>query len=392
MEVGVDERGDHLINNVDFQGTSATAAYEAATNVNYFYTYAFITEQKKMLSDHVRMKAYRSAIFENKDYFAGKVVLDVGSGSGILAMWCAQAGASKVYAVEYTDMAKHARELVKRNGLDSIITVIQSSMEDVQLDEKVDIIISEWMGMLLLRESMLDSVVKARDRFLKPNGTLWPSHATVLLGALSSEEDRIDTQQDLVDAEYSFIDFSHNMKELYGVNMDYFKSLYTIENENYFIYNSLWRDLNSHEIIGEPAVILTWDLHKVTLEDIEGIRTTNFSIKIPSLLPSKDGRIARTPSPLTISGFAGWFTVDFNGSDITPAVRPVRLSTGPEMGYTHWGQQVMFLKEPLYVREDDIMSGRLAMKRRIDNRRTYNILLDVGHNNGTQTPFVYELP
>ena len=39
-------------------------------------------------------------------------------------------------------------------------------------------------------------------------------------------------------------------------------------------------------------------------------------------------------------GFAGWFTVDFNGSVLTPATRRVTLSTGPEAGYTHWGQQV----------------------------------------------------
>ena len=77
--------------------------------------------------------------------------MDVGSGSGILAMWAAQAGASKVYAIEYTDMAKHALELIRINNLDHIVTVIQSSMEDVQLDEKVDLIISEWMGLLLIR-------------------------------------------------------------------------------------------------------------------------------------------------------------------------------------------------------------------------------------------------
>ena len=41
-----------------------------------------------------------------------------------------------------------------------------------------------------------------------------------------------------------------------------------------------------------------------------------------------------------ILGFAGWFTVDFNGSVQTPAPRRVTLSTGPEAGYTHWGQQV----------------------------------------------------
>lgn len=65
-----------------------------------------------------------------------KVVLDVGTGSGILAIWSAQAGARKVYAVEATNMAEHARELVKANNVQDVVEVIQGSMEDVQLPEK----------------------------------------------------------------------------------------------------------------------------------------------------------------------------------------------------------------------------------------------------------------
>jgi len=137
-----------------------------------------------MLSDDVRMQSYFRAISENEECFRGKVILDVGAGSGILSMWAAKAGAAKVYAVEYTSMAQHARKLVRRNGLDSIIEVIQSSVEELILPEKVDVIISEWMGMVLLRESMLDSVIRARDRFLKPGGTLWPSDATVYGNAI----------------------------------------------------------------------------------------------------------------------------------------------------------------------------------------------------------------
>jgi protein arginine N-methyltransferase 1 len=45
-----------------------------------------------MLMDHVRMRAYHSAIMKNKSLFEGKVVLDVGTGSGVLSIWAAQAG------------------------------------------------------------------------------------------------------------------------------------------------------------------------------------------------------------------------------------------------------------------------------------------------------------
>lgn len=65
-----------------------------------------------------------------------KTVLDVGTGSGILAIWSAQAGARKVYAVEATKMAEHARELVKANNVQDVVEVIEGSMEDVILPEK----------------------------------------------------------------------------------------------------------------------------------------------------------------------------------------------------------------------------------------------------------------
>ncbi len=51
-----------------------------------------------------------------------------------------------MYAIEYTDMANHARSLVEKNGLSHIVEVIQSSAEDLVLPCKVDILISEWMG------------------------------------------------------------------------------------------------------------------------------------------------------------------------------------------------------------------------------------------------------
>ena len=62
--------------------------------------------------------------------------MDVGAGSGILAIWSAQAGAKKVYAVEATKMSEHARALVKSNNLDHVVEVIEGSVEDVTLPEK----------------------------------------------------------------------------------------------------------------------------------------------------------------------------------------------------------------------------------------------------------------
>jgi len=74
-----------------------------------------------MLKDTVRTDAYRDFIYENKNLFSEKVVLDVGCGTGILSMFCARAGASKVIAVDNSDIIDKARENVFANGLGHIV-------------------------------------------------------------------------------------------------------------------------------------------------------------------------------------------------------------------------------------------------------------------------------
>lgn len=76
-----------------------------------------------MLEDHPRTDAYRKAILENKSYFKDKIVMDVGCGTGILSIFCAQAGAKKVYAVEASKLANLAKEIIKENKFEEIIEV-----------------------------------------------------------------------------------------------------------------------------------------------------------------------------------------------------------------------------------------------------------------------------
>lgn len=84
-----------------------------------------------LVIDAIRTGAYKKAVVSNPSDFEGKTVLDVGTGSGILAIFAAQAGAKKVYAVEASDMADHASTLVTKNGLDNVITVIKDKIENL---------------------------------------------------------------------------------------------------------------------------------------------------------------------------------------------------------------------------------------------------------------------
>jgi len=141
-------------------------------NDRYFEEYAKMYIHYEMIKDKTRCNAYRDAILENSVDFKDKVVLDLGCGTGILSIFCVEAGASRVYAVDASDIADLAKQIVDLNGHSDKITVIKGKMEEIVLPEKVDVIVSEWMGLFLLFESMLESVLFARDKWLKEGGKI----------------------------------------------------------------------------------------------------------------------------------------------------------------------------------------------------------------------------
>ncbi|XP_042493117.1 protein arginine N-methyltransferase PRMT10 [Macadamia integrifolia] len=340
---------------------------------NYFCTYGFLYHQKEMLCDKVRMDAYYNAIFENKEHFHGKAVLDVGTGSGILAIWSAQAGARKVYAVEATKMTEHARELVKANNFQDVIEVIEGSMEDVILPEKVDIIISEWMGYFLLRESMFDSVIFARDRWLKPGGMMYPSHARMWMAPMRSGlgDQKMDDYEVAMNDWHNFVD---ETKTYYGVDMSVLTKPFDAEQKKYYLQTSLWNNLHPQQVIGTPAIVKEIDCLTASVHDIIDVRS-NFSSSITE----------RT----RLCGFAGWFDVHFRGNKDNPARREVELTTAPSLDNgTHWGQQVFLLHPAVRVDEGDDMIVSFSMNRSKENHRLMEVELgcEMRQLSGKQLP------
>jgi protein arginine N-methyltransferase 1 len=358
------------------------AAAKASDYANYFCSYAELYHQKQMLMDHNRMRAYHDSIMLNKSLFEGKTILDVGTGSGVLAIWAAQAGAAKVYAVEFTDMALHAKALVEKNNLTEIVEVIQTSAEDLDLgDVRVDIIISEWMGYFLLRESMVDSVLRARNRWLKPGGTLFPSHATMLWGAITYEEDRVEKQDEYTSSMRDWDIFVKEMADTYKVDMSVLDKHYEREQREYYIYSSLWTELGMQHVVGQPAVVRRLDLNTCTIADAANVPKVDWSVQVDF--------------NTRVSGFAGWFTVDFAGSEGTPVKQRVVLSTGPEGGRTHWGQQVFYLPEPIDCVPNTRLHGDLVMDRQDKNKRLYTVTASINVDDEPEPRFAeakYEMP
>jgi protein arginine N-methyltransferase 1 len=157
----------------------------------YFDSYAHYGIHEEMLKDEVRTVTYRNSMYHNKHLFKGKIVLDIGCGTGILSMFAAKAGAARVIGIECSNIVEYAKKIVEANQLSDIVTILKGKVEEVTLPdgiEKVDIIISEWMGYCLFYESMLDTVLFARDKWLWPDGMLFPDKATLYICGIEDRQ------------------------------------------------------------------------------------------------------------------------------------------------------------------------------------------------------------
>lgn len=113
--------------------------------------------------------------------------------TAVCARFAVKSGAKHVIGVDMSSIIEKAREIVAVNGMTNKITLLQGKMEEVPLPfPKVDIIISEWMGYFLLYESMLDTVLYARDQYLAPGGKIFPDRATMYVAGIEDGEYKDD--------------------------------------------------------------------------------------------------------------------------------------------------------------------------------------------------------
>jgi len=129
-----------------------------------------------LLGDELRMRAYRQAIVEAVR--PGDVVADLGTGTGVLARWTIEAGAGRVYAIERdADLLERARVAAEAAGLGERFVPVAGLSFDVELPERVDVIVSEILGNLVDNENCTHILDDAVRRFLAPGGRLLPSRA-----------------------------------------------------------------------------------------------------------------------------------------------------------------------------------------------------------------------
>ncbi|CAN1857637.1 Probable histone-arginine methyltransferase 1.3 [Linum perenne] len=301
---------------------------ESSSAKMYFHYYGQLLHQQNMMQDYVRTGTYYAAVMENRADFFDRVVVDVGAGSGILSLFAAQAGAKHVYAIEASEMADYARKLIAGNpSLGERITVIKGKVEEVELPEKADILISEPMGTLLVNERMLESYVIARDRFLVPNGRMFPAVGRIHMAPFSDE--------------YLFVEVAN--KALFWQQQNYFgvdlTPLHGSAFQGYFSQPVV--DAFDPRLLVAPAVFHVLDFTKMKEEDL-------YETDIPLRFISSVGT--------RVHGLACWFDVLFDGSTVQRW-----LTTAPGAPTTHWYQLRCVLAQPLYVMAGQEITGRLRL-------------------------------
>ena len=110
----------------------------------------------------------------------GDVVLDIGTGSGVLAVAAARAGARRVYAVEASDIAEVAERVFAANGVTDTVTLVPGWSREIELPEPADLLVAEIIGNEPLEEEILETTLDARRRLLKPDARLIPHTLTLL--------------------------------------------------------------------------------------------------------------------------------------------------------------------------------------------------------------------
>jgi|ERR1711934_687516 len=316
------------------EATSGTEVEKKDGSEYYWNSYAHFGIHEEMLKDEIRTKSYRNAIFHNKHLIKDKIVLDVGCGTGILSMFAASAGAEHVYSVDASSIIEQAEKIVKANGFSEVITCIKGKIEEIELPvDKVDVIISEWMGYFLFYESMLDSVLFARDKWMKPDGIMLPDKASLSIAAIEDE----DYKEDKINW----------WNRVWGYDM------------------SAIREVAMHEplvdVVESRAVVT--DYHELHAVDVSVVKKEDVMFKQDFKLNVKRNDY--------IHAFVCHFDIWFSKCH-----KIVHFSTGPEYPYTHWKQTVFYLNEVLMVTQGDTITGTVTCSQNAKNHRDLDILIE----------------
>lgn len=253
-----------------------------------------------MLADKPRMDFYHAAIARHVQ--PGDRVVDLGTGTGILAAFAAWRGASKVFAIDHSKILGQAKKLAAHNRIQNVEFIAVHS-NDFALDERVDVILHEQMGDWLFNEAMVANVCDLRDRVLKPGGLILPSRFELYCEPVKLKDDRhvpFLWELSIHGFDYSCLERSRP------------------QDPGYYHRRGCDVGLVDH-FLGEPEPVLSIDLH--TLQEADMPRDITFRRTVVN--------------PGRLDGYAVYFRALVD-ADLRLSSSPLDPGRAP-----HWGFQVL---------------------------------------------------
>ncbi len=206
-----------------------------------------LLEHEKMLADESRVTSYFRAI--QRTVQPGQVVLDLGTGSGILAFFAAQKKPRTIYAIDHSNFIEVARQIAEHHHIQNIVFVRQNSRQFTP-PEPVDVIIHEQMGDTLFNENMVENLLDLKKRALKPGGKILPGKFNLYLEPACLRED------------YKTPFLWENRS--YGIDFTFLKNTNSLEAFKPRRYNRIFIEHHAVEFfLCEPAPLLSFDLNEL---------------------------------------------------------------------------------------------------------------------------------
>uniref|UniRef100_A0A2C9L7J3 type I protein arginine methyltransferase n=1 Tax=Biomphalaria glabrata TaxID=6526 RepID=A0A2C9L7J3_BIOGL len=280
-----------------------TERTEEASAVQYFQFYGYLSQQQNMMQDYIRTSTYQRAMLANLTDF-------------------------------------HDKMLVRQNNLQDRIIVIPGKVEEVEVPEEVDTIISEPMGYMLFNERMLESYLHAK-KWLKQDGRMFPTQGDLHVAPFTDEA--------LYMEQYQKANFWYQ-ESFHGVNLTSLRSAAVSE---YF----------------KQPIVDTFDIriclaksNKYVIDFQSADETDLHYMEIPLTFTMMQSGM--------VHGLAFWFDCGFLGSDYS-----VWLSTAPTEPLTHWYQVRCLLQTPVLVKQGQTLTGLVRLTS--NTRQSYDVDIEL---------------
>lgn len=269
--------------------------------------------------------------------------MDLNCGMGIFSFFAINAGAKEVYSIENEDVVYYLDEIVKLNGLDNKIKIIRGNAKEIKLPvDKVDIIISQWMGYNLLYGGLIDDVIYARDKWLIEGGLILPDKAILNIAAISDEN--------FFKNKINFWDDIGNK-----INMECLKLP--------ILRHITISEIKKDKIISTISRIYEINLYKVKIKDLD------FS-SVYELVITSDNYL--------LNGFVVWFDVFFQEN----LNQSICFTTGPFNKLTQWKQSLIYLEQRLQLKienKGEIIKGSIAVRKSEENPCNLDVKISIHH-------------